>query len=370
LAPATMEPPSLEPHGITAPPGKAPSTHPENGLDAFAAETVPIATAVEWSRRHARPLITGGAIAALGIALGAAGTVAYQKRFANTPRPASLTIETVPSGLEVSIDGANRGRTPLMLTLPPRDYEAVVGSGNDRRIVKATLAAGAAMVQRLELSASPVATAATHGTLRVETIPSALAIKVDGTERGVSPLTLQNVTPGQHDVVLASGRESLRRTVTVRGGETLSLLLTGVGQPSVSAGWVSVEAPVALQIREEGRLLGSTESDRLLMAAGNHTLDFVDAELGVSQRLTVTVTPGKISAVRVKVPNGTLSLNAQPWAQVWVDGARVGETPIGNLVRPIGRHEVVFRHPELGERRETVMVTTLKPARLGVDLRR
>ena len=34
----------------------------------------------------------------------------------------------------------------------------------------------------------------------------------------------------------------------------------------------------------------------------------------------------------------------------------IGETPIGNYSLPIGSHEVVLRHPELGERRQTVMV--------------
>ena len=36
----------------------------------------------------------------------------------------------------------------------------------------------------------------------------------------------------------------------------------------------------------------------------------------------------------------------------------------------IGTHEVVFRHPELGERRETVVIAVGKPARIGVDLRK
>jgi hypothetical protein len=63
-------------------------------------------------------------------------------------------------------------------------------------------------------------------------------------------------------------------------------------------------------------------------------------------------------------------VNAQPWAEVFVDGERVGETPIGNLSRRIGSHEVVFRHPELGERREVVVITAGKPARVGVDLRK
>jgi hypothetical protein len=65
-----------------------------------------------------------------------------------------------------------------------------------------------------------------------------------------------------------------------------------------------------------------------------------------------------------------LSLNALPWAEVFVDGERIGETPIGNLVRPIGRHEVIFRHPQLGERHESVVVAAGRTTRLGVDLSR
>jgi serine/threonine-protein kinase len=64
-----------------------------------------------------------------------------------------------------------------------------------------------------------------------------------------------------------------------------------------------------------------------------------------------------------------MAINAIPWAEVLVDGARVGETPIGNITVPIGLHEVLFRHPELGERRLSVTVTTREPLKVGVDLR-
>jgi hypothetical protein len=47
----------------------------------------------------------------------------------------------------------------------------------------------------------------------------------------------------------------------------------------------------------------------------------------------------------------------------------VGETPIGSVTVPIGIHEVVFRHPELGERRQAVTVKAGEPTKVGVDLR-
>jgi hypothetical protein len=71
----------------------------------------------------------------------------------------------------------------------------------------------------------------------------------------------------------------------------------------------------------------------------------------------------------VELPYGSLSINAQPWAEVWIGSERIGETPIANLSRRVGSYDITFRHPELGERRETVLVTLRQPSRLGVDMR-
>ena len=64
------------------------------------------------------------------------------------------------------------------------------------------------------------------------------------------------------------------------------------------------------------------------------------------------------------------SAHAIPWAEAWVDGERVGETPIGSVQVSIGPHEVVFRHPELGERRVITTVTLAGPAKVSVDMRK
>jgi serine/threonine-protein kinase len=65
-----------------------------------------------------------------------------------------------------------------------------------------------------------------------------------------------------------------------------------------------------------------------------------------------------------------MALNAVPWAEVWVDGDKVGETPIGSVQVSIGPHEVVFRHPELGEKRVVTTVTLAGPAKVSVDMRK
>ena len=127
---------------------------------------------------------------------------------------------------------------------------------------------------------------------------------------------------------------------------------------------------MALTIREAGKVIGTTDSDRVMLPAGDHSLELVNDGLAFVAKRSVKIEPGKTAVVNVDPPNGVMNINAQPWAEVWVDGQRIGETPIGNLSRPVGPHEVVLRHPEFGERRETVTVTLKQPARLGVDMRR
>jgi serine/threonine-protein kinase len=84
---------------------------------------------------------------------------------------------------------------------------------------------------------------------------------------------------------------------------------------------------------------------------------------------TVQVAPGKVTSIAVDLPKGVVNLNAAPWAEVWIDGQRVGETPIGNLSVTVGPHEIVFKHPQLGEKRHAVSVTAGAPVRLSIDMK-
>ena len=140
--------------------------------------------------------------------------------------------------------------------------------------------------------------------------------------------------------------------------------------PQALAGMLSVTAPVPMRVFEKGRLVGTTETDSTMLAQGTHELEFVNEAVGFRARRTVSIKPGATSAIKLDAPPGTLHINAVPWAEVWIDGERIGETPIGNLQTRIGNHEIVFRHPELGERRTTAMVTLKEPVRISMDLRK
>jgi PEGA domain len=136
------------------------------------------------------------------------------------------------------------------------------------------------------------------------------------------------------------------------------------------AGLVAIAAPVPMHVYLRGKLVGTTEAETIMLPAGSQELEFRNDAVGYQARRTVTVQAGRTVNTKLEVPSGTLHVNAVPWADVTVDNQRVGETPIGNLQLPIGTHEVVFRHPDLGERRTTVLVTLKEPARVSMDLRK
>jgi len=140
--------------------------------------------------------------------------------------------------------------------------------------------------------------------------------------------------------------------------------------PAIPEGEITVAAPLPMQILEKGTPLGSSPGGAISLPAGRHDIELVNESIGYRETHTVYVAAGKIFPIVVILPMGTMSVNALPWAEVWVDGQKVGETPVGNLEMAVGPHEIVFRHPQLGERRQTVVVTVTGPLRVSVDLRK
>jgi hypothetical protein len=74
--------------------------------------------------------------------------------------------------------------------------------------------------------------------------------------------------------------------------------------------------------------------------------------------------------VNIAIPDGRLSVNALPWAQVLIDGDPVGETPLANLPLAVGEHQVTFRHPQLGEQTQRVTVKADGLTRVSATLSR
>ena len=140
-------------------------------------------------------------------------------------------------------------------------------------------------------------------------------------------------------------------------------------QPSVrEPGWVTISSPIELNVSEKGSVLGSTRGPRILLPAGGHVLQLENTSLGYRENQWVRIQAGKETTVPLNLPQGVVHINATPWAEISIDGKSFGQTPIGNLKLTIGSHDVVFRHPELGEKTVSALVKVGVPTRVSADL--
>jgi hypothetical protein len=311
------------------------------------------------------------AAAVVVIALTSGGVMAARRYLAApaavTPATGTVVVNTDPSGAAVVVDGQAHGTTPMTATLNVGAHTIEISQDGVRRTMTVNVTANAQISQFVEM---PKAAAGT-GDLQVRTDPSGAKVSVDGQLRGMSPLTIPGLAQGSHTVVLENDLGSVHEDVTVQGGATASLVVPmKAPQGAPVSGWISINAPAELQIFENQRLLGSSRTDRIMVAAGRHDIEFSNDALGYHSSQSIQVAPGQVAKVRPDWPQGTIAINAAPWANVSLDGQELGETPVGNTTVPIGTHEVVFRHPQFGEQRVTATVTASAPTRLSVDMRK
>jgi hypothetical protein len=309
-------------------------------------------------------------VAVAAVALG----VAWRYRVTAGPALVTVTIESTPAGAEVLTGGTSRGRTPLALQVRPGLQAIEVVYGTDRIPVRLTAVSGSSVTQHVVFGAPRPAPV--DASLVVTTDPARLKVAVDDVPRGVSPVTVTGLTAGAHRVRVTSANGSTEHLVDLKAGESHSLVLSGARPPAAAVapspaagGWLALASAIPLQLLEGGQVIGSSAVARIMLPAGSHDVEVANDELGFRARRKVQVVAGVVTGVKVDLPKAPLSINAIPWADVTVGAEHLGETPIGNYSVTIGRHEVTFRHPELGERKQTVVVGLKTPARVTMDFR-
>jgi hypothetical protein len=316
----------------------------------------------QWPRIVLLALAVAASVTAIVLAAG----YAIARRTAPPVMTGDALVDSRPGGAEVVVDGTARGKTPLKLTLPAGEHTLEITGPSGTRSLSFTLQPGVQLSQYIELSV-PRQQA---GRLEISSTPSGASVRVNGAARGVTPLIIDQIQARRYTVSMSLGGATVSRAVTVNAGGTASVfaaLDAATPAPGTVGGFISLNAPFEMQVYDEGRLIGTTMAERLMLPTGRHELELVSVPLQFRTTVTLNVRAGQATVTEVPIPNGELSVNALPWAEVLVDGRAVGTTPLANLSVPIGNHEVVWRHPEHGERRQTVTVAPSTPARIGVD---
>jgi hypothetical protein len=329
----------------------------------------PIPTRRAAASPLARVLVLGLVVAlAVAVALGAYWYLSERTPAAAALAPATLSIDSSPAGAAVSIDGTPRGKTPLRLELTEGAHTLDVTHDGATKHIPLTLAAGTVTAHSLEFVAPAAAgAAAADAAIEVRSDPAGGRVLVDGIERGKTPIVVTGLTSGRHEVQVSGPFRTLTKTVTLAPKQQYRLVVAPArvaedtpeprgARASSETGYIAIQSPIVLRIVRNGDFVGTSEDTRLALPVGSHVIGLENESVGYRDVRTVEVAAGKVTSVPVTLPNGAISINARPWAEVFVDGQRVGETPVSQFSLPVGIHEILFRHPELGERTVSVVV--------------
>jgi hypothetical protein len=296
------------------------------------------------------------AIAAVTVALIGAGWAArsYWMKWAAMPKTGTATLESVPPGAEVLIDGAPAGTAPLTTELASGRHVVEFRHRNATRTVAIDVAAGQSTLGRVDWNARRT------GRLQVKSDPAGARVIIDGRARGVTPLTIEDLPAGSHAVVLKSPTGSVRRSAAIEADRTTEMTET------IYSGWLHVFAPIELQISERGQAIVLDERNQALLPPGRHEIRVENRTLAYQGVLQVEIEPGKTASISVVPAPSMLTVTASAPGEVLIDGQRVGETPLTNYPVNLGTRDIVVRSESGVARRFTTTVTTA-PVRLDVD---
>jgi hypothetical protein len=217
-------------------------------------------------------------------------------------------------------------------------------------------------------SPAPAATATTRGgargrggatgTLTVKSNPAAQVL-IDGKERGTTPVTLADIAAGKHEVLLKADIGSVRKSVTIAANEKAEI------EESIYSGFVTVLMPFEIAISEGGKVLRPDDRNQVMLAAGTHDLRLTSRALSYDVVKQVEVKPGETTTVRL-APTSPVTVTATETMDVWLDGTRVGSTPVNAMQVAVGVHEVLVKKPNGAERKYSITVGG-NPVTLNAD---
>lgn len=316
-----------------------------------ASEVAPAPVAAKRPRRSLISRINWGRTLAASLVLALLEGVAFAAAwwYVTPTELGWLVVHTRPAGIEISIDGMSRGQTPFAVSLRPGRHTIELRQGTATRVIPVEISAGVQTEQRVTWGK-----AFKTGQARITSTPDGAHVLVDGKSHGRTPVTISELSAGKHSVTVEASTGSVTSSLMIEAGETTEL------DVPVYSGWVSVLSPVELEIFESGRLIGTSEADKIMLAAGTHKLDVKNESLGYKGSQTIEVRPGATTAVSV-LPTASVSVEGPAGAELFVDGDRVGVLPIAKLQTAIGTREFLFKHPDEGERRQVVVVTMTAP---------
>lgn len=346
--------------------------------DCVVHESLPPAPARRGSGRKLAPIAVS-----FGVGAVVTGVVVAAVLAASGPKTGAIKLDIQPSGdLKVVLDGASMlpgDESPIVLSdLEPGEHW-----------IKVTRPKYAPM--RVDFSVKAGETASRS--VELERVRSGFSLKTeppgadvflgDKKLEGTTPLMIDDLEPGEYELTVSKGERYAPRTMTlqVRSGEIVSLPKQTLFEKKVQVTFVTQPpgASAELVTADGVQALGLTPVSAELVPGIEYTVKyskerFADKEVPVNvtgkgddvelepARLALVepITKARANARRarprpqpkaVAAPQtangaGTLSVQTQPWSQVFVNGKYVQNTPLMGYSLPAGQHTVKVTNPD------------------------
>ncbi|HOD86015.1 MAG TPA: PEGA domain-containing protein [Methanoculleus sp.] len=240
-------------------------------------------------------------------------------------------------GADVYFDGRYQGTTyggsldlPVYTTGSPYSTIRVEKSGYHTYTGSLPSSPAAGETVDVYVTLQPVETA---GSIHVTSSPSSAAIYLNGQYKGVTPLTIPDLSPGTYSLEAEhQGYQSDSSTVTVRSGQQSSIQFTLT--PIEQYGSIKVtSSPSGAYVYMDGKYRGQTPLTLTSVSAGKHTIE-LDLAGYYDWTSTLSVSPGvtsSISAHLSPIPSettGAIDVVSYPaGADVFLDEKYQGRTP-------------------------------------------
>ncbi len=236
------------------------------------------------------------------------------------PEPVPVVIKSnVPA--RIFLDRRELGTTPLPTRFDKPDLYTITAraDGYKEEMFELDLRNAKPQIKTVTLSSD-------SGALQITSQPAGATLEVNGSDRGVTPCTLERLQEGTLRLRLTKkGYKEVKREVTVTAGKSEPI---HVQMEALPAALQVATLPEGARVYLNNEFRGTSNYKHESLKAGTYTIR-VEKEGYATQQATVALEPGAAVSREFRLVQnfGTVVLRTRPpVAEVWVDGKKVAKT--------------------------------------------
>lgn len=264
------------------------------------------------------------------------------------PNFGSLSINSVPTGSVVMINGQVKGKTPYSIDRIKSDSYNIKVSKDLYHTYEENFIITDGSVNTRDISLTPA-----FGKLTVKTNPAGAKVRIDGQSRGATPFELDELPSGNYHITITKDLfQTIDLDIVIEDGKNLDL------NPKLEArsGTLSITGkPNGAIITTNGKKIGNLPLKGYRIAEGMVELTASAKDYhSQTEFMNIQRDQSYEHVFNLDRHSGKLIVITEPPdADVYLDNERKGKTPSILDGIPIGLHNVDIKHPSFLPQSET-----------------